>query len=305
MKTNPLVSIIMNCHNGEKFLVESLQSIYNQTFTDWEIIFYDNASNDKSSFICKQYNSKLRYFYSKVKLELGHARTKALQEVKGKYIAFLDVDDVWKKLFLEHQVDILETNIDYQMSYTGTFTINEESNIIGQSVPKANSESVFKQQLVNYEVGFQSVLIRNNYYFTELSKNIKNFQFCPDYYLIMNIAKDKKVYVNKSCLMMYRKTSDSLTNKKPHRWSVEVKITLDNIFKNNLQLKSNLYKYVVLAYAKVYYKKADYFNLKNRSKFAILAMNKIKFVNLKYFILFLTALLGSSFWKYIHNRFKI
>ena len=58
MSKNPLASIIMNCHNGEKFLRKSLNSVINQTYKNWELIFYDNQSVDKSKKILKSFNFK-------------------------------------------------------------------------------------------------------------------------------------------------------------------------------------------------------------------------------------------------------
>ena len=69
MKNKPLVSIIMNCHNGEKFLKESIQSIISQKYKKWELIFWDNKSTDESAKILKSFKDKrIRYFKSKKKL---------------------------------------------------------------------------------------------------------------------------------------------------------------------------------------------------------------------------------------------
>ena len=69
MTDNPLISIIMNCYNGEKYLQESLDSVINQTYKNWELIFWDNQSKDKSSEIFKSYKDKrLKYFLIKNKL---------------------------------------------------------------------------------------------------------------------------------------------------------------------------------------------------------------------------------------------
>ena len=68
MNNQPLVTIIMNCYNGEKYLKEAIDSVYNQTYDNWEIIFWDNASTDKSAEIAKSYNSKIRYFSSKLRV---------------------------------------------------------------------------------------------------------------------------------------------------------------------------------------------------------------------------------------------
>ena len=58
MSTRPVISIIMNCHNGQKFLSEAIQSAINQSFRNWELVFYDNFSKDKSYNILKKFNDK-------------------------------------------------------------------------------------------------------------------------------------------------------------------------------------------------------------------------------------------------------
>ncbi len=86
------VSIIMNCLNGEKYLKDSIGSIYSQTYDNWEIIFWDNASTDRSDEIAQSYDSRLKYFRSDETYSLGKARNLAVSKAKGEYIAFLDVD---------------------------------------------------------------------------------------------------------------------------------------------------------------------------------------------------------------------
>ena len=96
-KINPLVSIIMNCHNGEKYLKESLNSIVNQTYKNWELIFFDNNSNDNSKKILSSYENdqRIKYFKSIEFLKLYDARNKAIEQAKGEYITFIDTDDLW------------------------------------------------------------------------------------------------------------------------------------------------------------------------------------------------------------------
>ena len=62
MKSRPLVSVVMNCYNGETFLRDAIDSVYAQTYENWEIIFWDNASTDKSARIAQGYNQKLQYY---------------------------------------------------------------------------------------------------------------------------------------------------------------------------------------------------------------------------------------------------
>jgi glycosyltransferase involved in cell wall biosynthesis len=102
----PLVSIIMNCWNCEKYLREALDSVYAQTYPHWEIIFWDNASLDHSGEMARSYDHRLRYFKGEVTIPLGAARNKALEQAKGEFIAFLDCDDVWLPKKLEKQIPL-------------------------------------------------------------------------------------------------------------------------------------------------------------------------------------------------------
>ena len=95
METRPLVSIIMNCHNGERFLKEAITSVYDQTYSNWEIIFWDNFSSDKSAEIAMSYDERVKYFFNQNKTSLGEARNLAMNKASGKYVCFLDCDDMY------------------------------------------------------------------------------------------------------------------------------------------------------------------------------------------------------------------
>jgi glycosyltransferase involved in cell wall biosynthesis len=103
-----LVSVIINCHNGRRYLREALDSVYAQTFKDWEIVFWDNLSTDDSGEIARSYRGPLRYFRGESFLPLGAARNAAIAEARGKYVAFLDGDDTWAPEKLKCQVALLE-----------------------------------------------------------------------------------------------------------------------------------------------------------------------------------------------------
>ena len=98
---NFLVSIILNCKNGEEYLDETLKSIKNQKYKNWELIFFDNNSSDKSYKIYKKnYDTRFRYFKSFKNLKLYKARNLALRKCRGNIIAFIDADDLWTKVYL-------------------------------------------------------------------------------------------------------------------------------------------------------------------------------------------------------------
>ena len=111
MNNKPLISVIMNCYDGEKYLKKSIQSLKKQTYSNWELIFWDNVSKDNSKKIFDRLKDK-RFFYfrSKKFLNLYDARNQAIKKSKGKYVCFLDVDDLWKKSKLRKQVDFMNKN---------------------------------------------------------------------------------------------------------------------------------------------------------------------------------------------------
>ena len=115
----PLISVVINCYNGEKFIDKSIQSVLRQTYNKWELVFWDNASSDNSSKIYNTYkksDKRLKYFRSAVHEKLYKARKRAIEKCRGEYFAFLDVDDWWKETKLETQIKTFLNTIDPENS---------------------------------------------------------------------------------------------------------------------------------------------------------------------------------------------
>ena len=90
------MSVIINCFNGDRYLNYCIRSVLNQTYKNWEIIFWDNVSRDRSKEIFKSFKDKrLKYFYTSKKVSLYVSRNAAINKARGNFIAFLDVDDIW------------------------------------------------------------------------------------------------------------------------------------------------------------------------------------------------------------------
>ena len=106
----PAVSVIMNCLNSSRDLREAMDSLMAQTFTDFEVIFWDNCSTDESPAIAQSYGDKVHYFRGESIVPLGEGRNLALAQARGRYLAFLDCDDLWKPTKLERQVALFEAN---------------------------------------------------------------------------------------------------------------------------------------------------------------------------------------------------
>jgi glycosyltransferase involved in cell wall biosynthesis len=297
MQNRVKVSILMNGYNAQKYLKEAIDSIYAQTFDDWEIIFIDNCSTDNTKEIIDSYDNKIKYYKTDKNIPLGAARNFGLKYCNGEYLAFLDTDDIWLKNKLEKQIKILDLNKKLQMCYSGVIYIDSNSKEIGKLSPKAIDGNVFVQQLKKYEINMQSVIIRNN---IEIHFN-EALEFSPDFNLFMFISLRYNVCVIKDCLVKYRKLDSSLTSKKMDRWWFEMKYTLDDIFNQEPELKTIYYKEYKMAYAKVAYYKARYLMDIGRKREAINELVNYRFTNKVYFVLYIISLLPKTVWDFIHR----
>jgi glycosyltransferase involved in cell wall biosynthesis len=121
MNTKPLVSTVMIFFNEEKFLAEAIESVFAQTYQNWELLLVDDGSTDGSTKIAfryaEQFPTKVRYFEHKGHRNRGAsaARNLGISNAKGEYIAFLDADDIWLPEKLEHQVEILNSQPEAAM----------------------------------------------------------------------------------------------------------------------------------------------------------------------------------------------
>lgn len=159
-QNNPKVSVIMNCLNGERYLREAIDSVYAQTFKDWEIIFWDNASTDNSAEIAKSYDNKLKYFRGDRTVLLGKARNWAIENSSGEFIAFLDCDDIWLPTKLEKQIPLFD-NPKVGLVFCDSIFFNYKGKIKNlydkRKPPRGN---VFSSLLRGYFLSMETVVVR-------------------------------------------------------------------------------------------------------------------------------------------------
>jgi glycosyltransferase involved in cell wall biosynthesis len=209
----PLVSIIMNCYNGEKYLREAIDSIYRQTYENWEIVFWDNASKDKSASIALSYDNKLKYFKSKSTTSLGRARVSAVNNSHGEYVAFLDCDDIWYPEKLAKQIDVINNYNDIGFVYCKTNTIIEASHSILKAGDSAlPSGYIFNSLVKSNFIPFVSVFVSMKVY-NECGGFPENYKNSTDYYLFLKIAKKYKIFAIQDTCCAYRIHSDNLSQK--------------------------------------------------------------------------------------------
>ncbi|NDP23124.1 MAG: glycosyltransferase [Paludibacter sp.] len=139
---HPLVSVIVTTYNRTDYLKLTLESVFNQTFTDFEIIVIDNGTaNNLNEQLCNQFE-KVKYF--KIENSGGPARPRnvGIREAQGKFIAFLDDDDLWLPDRLERQVAILERKSDYGLVHSCCEVIDENGKLKNQVIGRPGTPDV-------------------------------------------------------------------------------------------------------------------------------------------------------------------
>lgn len=163
-----LVSIIMPSYNTGKYIAESIKSVIAQTYTDWELIIVDDASTDNTDEVVKKFTElaevnfrerhceglqgdaaiqKIHYFKNAHNSGAAVSRNRALREARGKWIAFLDSDDLWVPDKLEKQVSFMEKN-GYAFTYTRYAEIDENGGQTGVTV--GGPAHISKTGMYNY-----------------------------------------------------------------------------------------------------------------------------------------------------------
>ncbi len=131
-----LISIITPTYNSQKFIAETIRSVQNQTFSHWEMLIVDDCSTDKTEQIIREFavmDDRIKFYKLDKNVGAGVARNQAVSLAAGRYIAFLDSDDLWHPEKLQKQIDILQTN---NLAFTFSFydCIDEAGNSLNKRV---------------------------------------------------------------------------------------------------------------------------------------------------------------------------
>lgn len=132
----PLISIVMVNYNHDDFLKESIDSVLQQTYDNWELIIVDDGSTDTSVDIVHQYvDSRIKLYEQKENMHICVATNIGLSHIKGEYVARLDSDDIWEANKLEKQLKLFQQNPDVYVCFTKLDIINEQGDVINAELP--------------------------------------------------------------------------------------------------------------------------------------------------------------------------
>lgn len=201
VRVKGLVSIIMPSYNTAPYIEETIQSVLNQTYTNWEMIIVDDYSTDNTDEVLSRISdSRIRIFKNDRNSGAAVSRNRALCEAKGQWIAFLDSDDLWMPEKLEKQISFMEKN-GYSFSYTNYEEIDVYGNKTGVSV--TGPKKITKTGMFNYcWPGCLTVM----YNAEQIGKiQIADIKKNNDYAMWLKICKKADCYLLNECLSLYRK----------------------------------------------------------------------------------------------------
>lgn len=208
-----LVSVIMPNYNTAEFLPAAIESVLNQTYTNWELIIADDCSTDESLKVIQSYsdgNDKIKLFKNEKNYGAAHMRNLALREAKGEWIAFLDSDDLWSENKLEKQVAFMEEN-GYDFSYTEYGRTNEKNELLGEKI--TGPKVVTKGKMFRYcYVGCLTVMYRHEKIgLVQIDERVGNGR--NDYALWLKVCKMADCYLLAENLATYRLRTHSLSHR--------------------------------------------------------------------------------------------
>ena len=208
-----LVSIIMPSYNAARFVGAALDSVLAQTYTNWELLVVDDASKDESVKAIEAYagqDVRIRLIPLSRNVGAAAARNIALEQARGRYIAFLDSDDVWSPNKLERQIAFMQAH-GYAFTITGYDTIDEAGSSVNRVI-HVPSKLTYRQYLRNTIIGCLTVVIDRQQTGDFRMPEIKSSHDMALWCLIMRRGFD--VYGLDEVLAHYRLVSTSNTAKK-------------------------------------------------------------------------------------------
>ena len=233
MDNTPLVSVLMNCFNGEKYLREAVDSIISQTYQNWELVFWDNQSTDKSKAIFDSYqDSRLKYYYAPEHTDLGGGRANAFKYLRGDYIAVLDTDDVWFPSKLEKQIQLFsDPDVGVVISDTLFFNETDERELYDGDYPPVGD--VFRELLTGYFVSLETLMLRKSIVDRLDYGFDADFSFIADFDLVLRSAQISKLDICKEVLAKWRVHEESDSWKSSVSFSEERERWIEKQIKNN------------------------------------------------------------------------
>ena len=206
------VSVITAVYNSEKFIRDCIQSVQSQTYSSWEHILVDDCSTDKGPSIIRDLaksDPRIRYHRLSQNSGPGITRNKAIELAKGRYIAFLDSDDVWHPQKLEKQIGFMKKE-----GHPFTFTSYNQMDECGESLNKeliAPAKITYQRALLKNPIGCLTAVYDSSFFGKQYMPAIRKRQ---DYALWLRLLKKADGHGLREVLASYRTGNESVSSNK-------------------------------------------------------------------------------------------
>ena len=215
MMKNPPITVIMSCFNSEKFIKETITSVLNQSYVNFEFIIVNDGSTDKTLSVIQNFAKidKRIIIINKNNTGLSDSLNTALNIAQGTYIARIDADDICLPERFKIQYNFLENNSSYVLCSSSVYFIDEAGFNIGRSFPLILNRAIKKELKYNNPIAHPTVMIRKIALVKVggYSKIIK--QYFEDYFLWNLLIKEGKFHTITKPLIKYRLLNNSLSSR--------------------------------------------------------------------------------------------
>ena len=231
-----LISIIVPVYNAEKFIDETINTVLDQTYTNWELLLVNDCSTDNSVDIIKKFKDKrIKLINNKVNSKAAISRNNGIKKAKGKYICFLDADDKWDKQKLVKQINFMKEK-DCAFSFTSYEFADEKC------IP--NGKKVIVPETINYKQALKNTTIWTSTVMFDMNKLSKEDIYMPNVARGQDTATWWKVlkkvnyaYGLKDVLSFYRRSEGTLSSNKfeaiKRTWNLYRNVEHLNIFSSS------------------------------------------------------------------------
>ena len=252
MDKNPKVSVVIPTYNSAQFIVETLESVFAQTYKDYEVIVVDDGSTDNTKEVLKPYMSRIRYIY-KENGGPASARNEGIKNARGEYIAFLDSDDLWLPEKLEKQVEYFEQYPDVVLVSTDRIRLVGNRLIRGRKKCKRVSNDAFINLWWCNSIVNSSVMVRRFCFdkvgvFDESEEIIS----AEDLEMWLRIAREHKVGYIDQALTIYRVHKDGISRSNVNRVYKATRVVITKYMKDIIEREQNFRKLITERFFKYY-----------------------------------------------------
>lgn len=228
----PKISVVIPAYNQEKFITETIESILNQTYKDFEIIVVDDGSTDCTKQKLEKFGSKIKII-EQPNLERAIARNNGVKNSQGEYIAFVDSDDIWTEDKLENQIKVLEEKKDCMFIYSACGRVNQYSKKIKPAKRQLEgySGNIFEELLIRNFIASATPLIKREFFNKTQGFNSKYIPY-EDWELWIRLSLLGKIYFLPKVLAYYRiHKNQSVRKVKAEKIEVVTTSILEDSFK--------------------------------------------------------------------------